>query len=96
MTLSPDEKLLFVTMQWYNTVVVIRLETHTIAREIQFSIGRPFGITRSADGSRVYVACVNEQNMQGAIYAIEGSTLDVVDSIMVGKNPYGILWRPAP
>jgi YVTN family beta-propeller protein len=96
MSLSPDDAILYVTTQANNTVVAIRLQTKTIEREIPLSIGRPFGVTMSADGSRIYVACVNEQGEQGAVYVIDGQTQDVIDSIMVGKNPYGLLWRPAP
>ena len=55
---------------------------------------RPFGITISDDGTRVYVSCTNTRPQPGQVYVIDGETFEKLDSLEVGSEPFGLAWRP--
>ena len=96
MAISPDNDVVFVTTREGNSVVVFRVSTKQVLADIPLATPNPFGITMSQDGSRVYVACVNTTFAQGMVYAISGTTYAKTDSIVVGKNSFGLIWHPAP
>ncbi len=90
---TPNNAKLYVTTQLENTVVVINLLTRQIVKSIPTPARRPFGISVSDDGSRVYVACVGEEDLsatdrRGRIYVINTTTDAIKDSIIVGLNSY--------
>lgn len=91
--LSPDDAYLYVTTQWDNSIIIVRLATRTVI-EYPVETGRTFGVTVTDDGSRVYVAASNIQNSIGRIYVLDGKTFELIDSLDVGRNPNGIRWRP--
>jgi DNA-binding beta-propeller fold protein YncE len=91
--LSPDDAFLYVTTQWDNTILVVRLATRTVF-EFPVEVGRTFGVTATDDGSRVYVTAAGVQNRPGRVYILDGHTHDLIDSIDVGRNPFGLRWRP--
>jgi DNA-binding beta-propeller fold protein YncE len=91
--LSPDDQYLYVTTQWDNSIQIVRLTTRTII-EYPVEVGLTFGVTISADGSRVYVTAANIQFQTGRVYILDGHTFDLIDSLDVGRNPYGLRWRP--
>jgi DNA-binding beta-propeller fold protein YncE len=91
--LSPDDAYLYVTTQWDNSVIIVRLATRTVV-EYPVAVGRTFGVTATSDGSRVYIAAANVQNQNGRIYVLDGHSFDLIDSLDVGRNPFGIRWRP--
>ncbi len=93
-TLLPDNNTLFVTGMNDNKVWVIRLSTREIIESYEFSVNRPFGIASSDDGSRVYISCTNDRPNNGAVYVIDGTTLEKIDSVTVGSEPFGLSWRP--
>lgn len=86
--LSPDGSKLYVTTQRDNQLIVISTATRQIIKTITFSTPESFGVYTNDDGTRVYVACVNNANQNGRIYIINGINDTVLDSITVGKNPY--------
>jgi YVTN family beta-propeller protein len=86
--LSPDGSKLYVTTQRDNQLIVISTATKQIIKTITFSTPESFGVYTNDDGTRVYVACVNNANQNGRIYIINGTNDTVLDSITVGKNPY--------
>jgi YVTN family beta-propeller protein len=92
MTVSPDNRKLYVTTQWGNSVVVVDLMTKQTLADIAFSANRPFGITMSSDGSRIYTCCVNSGQPNGWVYAINGNTDTKIDSLQVGQEPFGLIW----
>ncbi len=93
MAVSPDNKVIYTTTQWSDRVVAISLETHQVLGTLFFETPRPFGITISDDGSRVYAACVNVQNQLGRVYSIDTKTFTKVDSVDVGRNSMGLIYR---
>lgn len=94
LVVSPDDKVVFVTTQNGNSVVAIDVSTKDTLADIPLGIPNPFGITMSDDGSRVYVACINTPGSQGWVYSIDGNSYAKVDSIAVGTNSFGLIWRP--
>jgi YVTN family beta-propeller protein len=91
--LSPDDAYLYVTTQWDNSIIILRLATRTVF-EYPVEVGRTFGVTATDDGSRVYVTAAGVQNDFGRVYVIDGKTRNLIDSLNVGRNPFGIRWRP--
>ena len=94
MTILPDNNTLFVTTQFGNTVEVISLSARQVVRTIPLETPKPFGITSSSDGSRVYVSCANTRPAAGRVYVIDGATYAKLDSLDVGSEPFGLQWRP--
>jgi len=93
-TLMPDNNTLFVTGMNSNRAWAIRLSTREVLKSYEFSVNRPFGIASSDDGSRVYISCTNDRPNPGMVYVIDGITMEKVDSIQVGSEPFGLQWRP--
>ncbi len=93
MAVSPDNDIVYVTTQWSNRVVGIRRSDKAVVGTVFFQTPRPFGITISDDGSRVYVACANLENQRGSVYAIDTKTFTKVDSVDVGLNSLGLIYR---
>ncbi len=96
MAVTPDDHYLYLTTQYGNTVVVVDLVTRSVLKQLDSPTARPFGATISADGSRVYIACVNDTGKQGSVLVIDTAAQSIVDNIQVGKNSFGIIWAPAP
>ncbi|MEE8576497.1 MAG: YncE family protein, partial [candidate division Zixibacteria bacterium] len=93
--ISPDNSKAYVTGFGANKLWVIDLAIPmTITETIDFAISRPFSVEVSDDGGRVYVSCIGPIDGKGYVYAINGTTLTKVDSVEVGKQPYGIAWVP--
>lgn len=90
--LSPDDAYLYVTTQWDNSIIVLRLSTRTVV-EFPTEVGRTFGVTGTDDGSRVYVAAAGAPNEVGRVYILDGQTHQLIDSLNVGHNPFGLRWR---
>ncbi len=92
--LSPDDAYLYITTQFDNTIQVLRLATRTV-QEIPVEVGRTFGVSCTDDGSRVYITAAGVvPTQQGRVYILDGTTHDLIDSLDVGKNPFGLRWRP--
>ena len=94
LAVSPDDEVVFVTTQYNNTVVAVRVSTKEILATIPLSANGPFGISMSDDGTRVYVACINLSQPNAYFYAIDGNTYTIVDSVRVGNLNYGLIWQP--
>ncbi|MFQ5498538.1 MAG: hypothetical protein ACE5FH_02595 [Candidatus Zixiibacteriota bacterium] len=94
MTVAPDNDVVWVTTQWSDHVFAVRRSDKATVAEHHLSVGRCFGITMSSDGSRVYAASVNFQNQPGRVYIFDGPTYAKIDSIDVGTNSFGLIWRP--
>lgn len=94
LAVSPDNDVVFVTTQGGNSVVAMRVSTNDTLANIPFSTPNPFGITMSDDGSRIYAACVGSAAGHGRVYVIDGSSYAKLDSIDVGKESFGLIWRP--
>ena len=75
-------------------MVAFDVATKVIVADIPFSTVNPFGITITDDGSRVFVACVGLPSEHGRIYAIDGTTLTKIDSVDVGRESFGLIWKP--
>ncbi len=96
MAVTPDDHYLYVATQYGNTVVVVDLTTRSVVKELTSPTNRPFGATVSGDGSRVYVACVNDMNQRGSVLVIDTATQEIVNTIPVGRNSFGLIWAPEP
>lgn len=94
LAVSPDNDVVFVTTQNGNSVVAVSVSTKDTLADIPLGIPNPFGITMSDDGSRIYVACIGVPGSRGWIYSIDGNSYAKVDSIAVGTNCFGLIWRP--
>lgn len=91
--LSPDDAYLYVTTQWDNTIQVVRLATRTVI-ELPVEVGRTFGVSATDDGSRVYFTGAGNANDSGYVFIMDTDTHNLIDSIKVGRNPFGLRWRP--
>ncbi len=94
MAVSPDNDVIFVSTQWSNRVIAVRVSTREVIETHRFDIDRPFGVTMSADGNRIYANCANFINSTGWVFAIDGVNQRIVDSLPLGLNPNGLIWRP--
>ena len=92
--LSPDDAYLYLTTQWDNSIQTLRLATRTVV-EVPVEVGRTFGVSGTADGSRVYFTGAGVTPVDtGYVFVVDGGTHLVIDSIRVGRNPFGLRWRP--
>jgi DNA-binding beta-propeller fold protein YncE len=96
LAISPDDEVIYVTTGGGNSVVIVHLPTKTILADLHLAAPNPFGITITDDGSRVYVACANRPPAKGRIYVIDGEAFAKVDSLDVGRESFGLTWRPLP
>lgn len=90
--ISHDGKYLFATTKWGNSLVVLNLQSRTLAAEIPFAVGHSFGVALSADDRRVWVAASGTPPGKGYVYEIDVATLSKIDSVEVGTNSWGIGW----
>lgn len=94
LVLSPDDHVGYVTTSGGNSMVAFDTRTKAILADITFETPYSFGITISNDGSRVYVACVGQPLDHGRIYIIDTDSLEKTDSLDVGRESFGVAWRP--
>ncbi|MEK7775207.1 MAG: YncE family protein [Candidatus Zixiibacteriota bacterium] len=93
LAVSPDNDVVWITTQSGNSVVAVRLSTRQVIADIPLATQGPFGITMSADGSRVYVACAGKFGESGRVYVIDGNSRTIVTSFPVGKESLGLTWH---
>jgi DNA-binding beta-propeller fold protein YncE len=96
MAISPDDRTVFVTTSGGNSLVAFDTRTKAILADIMFATPYSFGITISDDGSTVYAACVGHALEHGRVYVIDTESLTKADSLDVGRESFGIAWRPRP
>lgn len=94
LAISPDNKTVFTTTGIGNSVVAFSTVTMKVLADIPLTTPFPFGITMSGDGSRVYVACINKPTELGRVFIIDGNSLELLGSIEVGHQSYGLIWQP--
>jgi len=94
LAVSPDNDVVFVTTQFANSVVAVRISTHEILADIPLSATGPFGISMSDDGTRVYAACIAPGDAKAHFFVIDGTTYEKIDSVEVGNRNYGLIWQP--
>jgi DNA-binding beta-propeller fold protein YncE len=94
LVLSPDDRKGYVTTSGGNSMVAFDTKTKAILADFMFATPYSFGIAISDDGSRVYVACVGHPLEHGRIYVIDTESLTKSDSLDVGRESFGVAWRP--
>lgn len=94
MALAPDNNTLFVSNNSEPSLTVYRLSTREALKTIDFPFGNAFGVDISDDGTRVYVTCTNTRPARGRMYVIDTETLEKIDSVDVGSEPFGLAWQP--
>ncbi len=94
LAVSPDDKTVYVTTRGGNSIVVFDVPTMTVVADIKLSTPYPFGIDISADGSRVYAACVGNLTGNGAVQIIDGKTLVPMSTLTTGRGTFGLTWAP--
>lgn len=94
MAVSPDNKKLFVTNYLDNSVTAVDIENYSLIGKLEFGTPKPFGISMANDGSRLYVSCTNSRPDPGMVYIIDPGNFSKVDSIMVGSEPFGLIYIP--
>lgn len=93
LAVTPDNAHVFLTTRDGNSIVAFETSTMTVVADIPVSATQPFGIDVSADGSQVYVACVNLGQPNGMVYIIDVATFSKIDSIVVGTQSFGLKYR---
>jgi YVTN family beta-propeller protein len=90
--LTPDGKKLYVTTYRANSVIVVDVENRRWLSSIPVGTPWAFAVDVSSDGTRAYVASVNNQNelpvKPGKVYVLDTSTDRIIDSIQVGKASF--------
>jgi len=81
----------YITNNVTNDVSVIDLATNTVVATIPVGFA-PFGVSVSADGSRIYVT--NRESNNGSVSVIDAATNTVIATIPVGVNPAGVAVSP--
>ncbi len=94
LAISPDNQTVFLTTRGGNSLVAFDAVSMTILADVPLTTTYPFGIDISADGSRVYVACVGEPTSNGAVQIIDGKTFTSVATLQTGRETFGLRWRP--
>ena len=86
---SDDESTLFVPTQSPDALVVIEVSSGTITRRRAFdaSCQKPHHVAFSSDRATLYVTCEGDHTTQGAIVALDPTTLDTKASFPVGVFP---------
>ena len=95
MEISPDNNFLYVANNKDSSMSVINLLSRQVIETVPFSTPKPFGITISEDGKRVYVGCTNTRPALGMVYIIDGETFEKIDSVTCGSEPFGLIWTPS-
>jgi len=88
LTLSKDEKQLYVATGRGNSVVVIDTKANRVTTTIPVG-QRPWGLALAKDGKRLYVA----NGLSNDVSVIDIATLRVVATIKTGDGPWGIAIR---
>jgi DNA-binding beta-propeller fold protein YncE len=94
LAISPDDRTVYVTTSGGNSLVAFDTKTKAILADIMFATPYSFGIAISDDGREVYAACVGHPLEHGRIYVIDTESLTKTDSLDVGRESFGIAWRP--
>jgi YVTN family beta-propeller protein len=88
-TLSPDERRLYVSNRWDDTVSVVDLDDMKVVRT--FPVGDdPHGLITDASGKYLYVANLAEDN----ISVIETENFTEVKRLLAGKYPFNLTRSP--
>ncbi len=95
LAISPDDETVYLTTRGGNSLVAFDALTMTVKADIPLNTPYPFGIDISADGSQVYVSCVGEPTSHGVVQVVDAKTLKGIKSIQVGRESFGLRWRPA-
>ena len=95
LVISPDNNFLYVANNKDSSMSVINLLTRQVVETVTFSTPKPFGISISDDGKRVYVGCTNTRPELGMVYIIDGETFEKIDSVTAGSEPFGLIWAPS-
>ena len=88
--LSPDERLLYVSLGRARSVAVIDIATRSVARVITDVGTRPWGIAVSADGRKVYTA----NGPSGDVSVVDAASGKVERRISTGGSPWGVVVPP--
>jgi len=86
-TFHPDGTRAYVSDP--NRVLVLDIATNTIVAQIPVG-GGPFGLRVLPDGSRVYVACTQADN----VTVIDAATNTIIATVPVGDAPSGVVISP--
>ena len=92
MAQKPNTDIFLVTGNGDNTLWVVDINTLAMVATVFFSAPQPFTVQTNADGSRIFVSCVNPSG-SGMIYMLDGATYAKLDSVSVGSRPFGFTWR---
>lgn len=84
--LSPDAKLLYVSLGRYKAVAVIDVATKAVVHMFEDVGARPWGIAVSPDGKTLYTA----DGPSGEVSFIDASTGAVQRKVKVGGSPWGV------
>jgi YVTN family beta-propeller protein len=88
--LAPDGRLLYVTCEHSDSLVVVDVESSAVVCEV--AVGRrPHGVAIAPDGATVYVS----NRFSRSLSVIDTSTLRVLREIPVGDDPHGICTSPS-
>jgi cysteine-rich repeat protein/YVTN family beta-propeller protein len=83
-------ELLFVTVQFGDTVSVIDTATNTVLSEIPAGGVEPTSLATTADGAKVFVTAYQSKSVS----VINVGSLSVEDTIPIGERPHGIAMTP--
>jgi YVTN family beta-propeller protein len=90
LTLSPDEKTLFVSTGRGQSVAFVDVATRRVLREAREVGARPWGLGVTPDGSKLYTA----NGPGNDVSVIDVATGEVVRRIPVGRSPWGVVVAP--
>jgi YVTN family beta-propeller protein len=84
---APDDKTVYVTGQYTNTLVAVDVATGNTSTASAGSY--PYGLALSADGSTAYVSNQGENTL--SVFSIDGRTINPLSKITVGTHPNAVL-----
>lgn len=83
MTVSPDEKLIYVGAKTAKQVLVFSVSSNSVVKSF-YMPNEPTGIAVSKDGSRLYVTCASERWPNGMVCIVNASSGVVEKRVAVG------------
>jgi PQQ-dependent catabolism-associated beta-propeller protein len=89
----PEGKRAYINAENDGTVVVVDVAKHKVAKAIQIGqpgLVKPMAVLLSADASKLYVST----GRGGKVFTIDTATDTVLNSVAVGKRPWGIALAP--